>query len=162
MRSLVRHITRRQTAVCLAFLYLFHPSTANGQDSSKTVVYATYYADRFHGRRTSNGETYDKEARTCAHRKFTFGTRLKVTNPQNGKSTIVRVNDRGPYGKRAQIDLSRAAAADLGMLSIGIMKVEIEIANDSITEEIKLINETYNEKELRDTVRTGRMDTEER
>ena len=162
MRSLVRHSIARQTAVCLASLCMFHPLNANGQDSTKTMVYATYYADRFHGRRTSNGETYNKKARTCAHRKIKFGTKLKVTNPQNGRSTIVRVNDRGPYGKRAQIDLSRAAAADLDMLSTGIIKVEIEIVNDSITEEFKQINKTYNEKELRDTVRTSRMDTEER
>lgn len=157
MKSLVQHITDRQTFVCLVFLSSLLPLSAYGQDSTKTEVYATYYADRFHGRRTSNGERYDKEAYTCAHRKLPFGTHIKVTNPKNGKSTIVRVNDRGPYSKRAQIDLSRVAAADIEMLSIGFMKVEMEIVNDSIVNvHIKSIN---NEKEFRDSVRTGWLDS---
>lgn len=132
MKSLVQYITDRQTIVCLVFLFFFMPTLAEDNDSIKTEVYATYYADRFHGRRTSNGEKYDKDAYTCAHRKLPFGTLVRVTNPKNGKSTVVRVNDRGPYGKRAKIDLSKAAARDLGMLSIGILKVELEVIEDSI------------------------------
>lgn len=128
----MQRITDRQTFVCLVFLFFFMPTLAEDKDSIKTEVYATYYADRFHGRRTSNGERYDKDAYTCAHRKLPFGTLVKVTNPKNGKSTVVRVNDRGPYGKRAKIDLSKAAARDIGLLSIGILKVELEVIEDSI------------------------------
>ena len=142
MKSLMQRITDRQTFVCLVFLFFFMPTLAEDKDSIKTEVYATYYADRFHGRRTSNGERYDKDAFTCAHRKLPFGTLVKVTNPKNGKSTVVRVNDRGPYGKRAKIDLSKAAARNIGMLSIGILKVEMEILADSIEYEYKQINDT--------------------
>ena len=128
----MQRITDRQTIVCLVFLFMFMPSLAEDKDKGKTEVYATYYADRFHGRPTSNGEKYDKDAYTCAHRKLPFGTLVKVTNPKNGKSTVVRVNDRGPYGKRAKIDLSKAAAKDIGLLPIGILKVELEVIEDSI------------------------------
>ena len=128
----MQRITDRQTFVCLVFWFFFMPTLAEDKDSIKTEVYATYYADRFHGRRTSNGEKYDKDAYTCAHRKLPFGTLVRVTNPKNGKTAVVRVNDRGPYGKRAKIDLSKAAARDLGMLSIGILKVELEVIEDSI------------------------------
>lgn len=142
MKSLMQRITDRQTIVCLVFLFFFMPTLAEDNDSIKTEVYATYYADRFHGRRTSNGEKYDKDAYTCAHRKLPFGTLVRVTNPKNGKTAVVRVNDRGPYGKRAKIDLSKAAARDLGMLSIGIIKVEMEVLADSIEYEYKQINDT--------------------
>lgn len=138
----MQRITDRQTIVCLVFLFFFMPTLAEDNDSIKTEVYATYYADRFHGRRTSNGEKYDKDAYTCAHRKLPFGTLVRVTNPKNGKTAVVRVNDRGPYGKRAKIDLSKAAARDLGMLSIGIIKVEMEVLTDSIEYEYKQINDT--------------------
>lgn len=138
----MQRITDRQTFVCLVFLFFFMPTLAEDNDSIKTEVYATYYADRFHGRRTSNGEKYDKDAYTCAHRKLPFGTLVRVTNPKNGKTAVVRVNDRGPYGKRAKIDLSKAAARDLGMLSIGIIKVEMEVLADSIEYEYKQINDT--------------------
>ena len=142
MKSLMQRITDRQTFVCLVFLFFSMPTLAEEKDSVKTEVYATYYADRFHGRRTSNGERYDKDAYTCAHRKLPFGTLIKVTNPKNGKTTLVRVNDRGPYGKRAKIDLSKAAARDIGLLPIGILKVEMEVLADSIAYEYKQINDT--------------------
>jgi rare lipoprotein A len=142
MKSLMQRITDRQTIVCLVFLFFFMPTLAEDKDSVKTEVYATYYADRFHGRRTSNGEKYDKDAYSCAHRKLPFGTLVRVTNPKNGKTAVVRVNDRGPYGKRAKIDLSKAAARDIGMLSIGIIKVEMEVLADSIEYEYKQINDT--------------------
>jgi rare lipoprotein A len=142
MKSLMQRITDRQTIVCLVFLFFFMPTLAEDNDSIKTEVYATYYADRFHGRRTSNGEKYDKDAYTCAHRKLPFGTLVRVTNPKNGKTAVVRVNDRGPYGKRAKIDLSKAAARDIGLLSIGILKVEMEVLTDSIEYEYKQINDT--------------------
>ncbi len=87
---------------------------------------ATYYAHRFHGRRTSSGERYHKDSMTCAHRTLPFGTLLKVRNVRNGKEVVVRVTDRGPFRRNAILDLSYAAAKQIGMIHHGIVKVEAE------------------------------------
>jgi len=86
---------------------------------------ASYYSDKLHGRRMANGERYHRDSMTCAHRKFPFGTLLKVRNPLNDRSVIVRVTDRGPFSKRFVIDLSRAAAHKLGIIRAGFSMVEI-------------------------------------
>lgn len=86
---------------------------------------ASYYADRFHGRRMANGEIYHRDSMTCAHLKFPFGTILKVRNPLNDRTVYVRVTDRGPYSKRFVIDLSRAAARELDIITAGFTMVEI-------------------------------------
>lgn len=86
---------------------------------------ASYYADKFHGRRTASGEIYNKDSMTCAHLKFPFGTILKVRNPLNNRTVYVRVTDRGPYSKRFVIDLSRAAARELDIIRAGFSMVEI-------------------------------------
>ena len=86
---------------------------------------ASYYADKFHGRRTASGEIYHKDSMTCAHLKYPFGTLLKVRNPLNDKTVVVRVTDRGPYSKRFVLDLSRAAAAELDIIRTGFCMVEI-------------------------------------
>ncbi len=89
--------------------------------------YASYYANKFEGRRTANGERYRKKYFTAAHKKLPFGTLLKVTNPKNHKWVIVRVNDRGPHHKKRIIDLSYKAAKHLGLVKKqGIAKVYIE------------------------------------
>lgn len=87
---------------------------------------ASYYANRFHGRKTASGILYHKDSLTCAHRTFPFGTLLKVTNPKNNKSVIVKVTDRGPFTKNCIIDLSYAAAKELGILRSGIAYVELK------------------------------------
>lgn len=87
---------------------------------------ASWYGPRFHGRKTANGEIFDQEAFTAAHKKMKFGTLLKLTNPVNEKSIIVRINDRGPYIPGRELDLSRAAAEELGMLEKGVTKLDIE------------------------------------
>ncbi len=76
----------------------------------------------------SNGERYDRNAFTCAHRTLPFGTRLKITNPRNGKSVIVRVTDRGPFVRGRVVDLSYAAARELGTISSGVAYVKVELA----------------------------------
>ena len=86
---------------------------------------ASYYADKFHGRRTASGEIYNKDSMTCAHLKYPFGTILKVRNPLNDKTVYVRVTDRGPYVKHRVIDLSRAAARELNIIQAGFAMVEI-------------------------------------
>ena len=75
----------------------------------------------------SNGECYDRNAFTCAHRTLPFGTRLKITNPRNGKSVIVRVTDRGPFVRGRVVDLSYAAARELGTLASGVAYVKVEL-----------------------------------
>lgn len=88
---------------------------------------ASYYGRRFHGRRTANGERFNMRAMTAAHRTLPFGTRVRVTNPRNGRSVVVRVNDRGPFIRGRSIDLSRAAAEKIGMISRGHATVKLEV-----------------------------------
>jgi rare lipoprotein A len=92
----------------------------------KGTMRASWYGPRFHGKTTANGETFDQEALTAAHRDYRFGTLLRLTNPANNKSVIVRINDRGPYIHGRHIDLSRAAAEQIGMIRRGVMKLEVE------------------------------------
>lgn len=88
---------------------------------------ASWYGPGFHGRRTANGERFDQGAMTAAHRSLPFGTRVRVTNLRNGRSIIVRINDRGPYVGGRIIDLSAAAARALKMVRSGIAPVRIEV-----------------------------------
>jgi len=90
---------------------------------------ASYYAHKFHGRKTSSGEVYDMHKLTAAHRTLPFGTQLKVTNLSNNKSVVVRVNDRGPFKKERLIDVSLEAAKRLEMIGPGVIKVRIETLN---------------------------------
>ena len=86
---------------------------------------ASWYGPGFHGRKTANGERFNQYDLTAAHPKFAFGTQLCVRNAANGKTVMVRVNDRGPFVKNRVIDLSKAAAEEIGMLGKGVKKVEI-------------------------------------
>ena len=88
---------------------------------------ATYYGNRWHGRRTSSGELYNKDSLTCAHRTLPFGTVLRVRNARNNKEVLVRVTDRGPFRKGAIVDLSMAAAKEIDMVSSGIVPVVAEV-----------------------------------
>jgi rare lipoprotein A len=88
---------------------------------------ASYYGTEFDGRKTSNGEIYNINKLTAAHRSLKFGTVLKVTNVKNNKSVVVRVNDRGPFNYQRILDLSQGAAEKIGMIKDGVADVEIEI-----------------------------------
>lgn len=88
---------------------------------------ASYYAKKFHGRKTANGETMNNNAFTCAHKRLPFNTIMKVVHKGNGKTTYCRINDRGPFVKGRIIDLSRKVAADIGMMSQGIARVKISV-----------------------------------
>lgn len=88
---------------------------------------ASYYAARFAGRRTANGERYRPGRLTAAHRTLRFGTRVRVTNVRNGRSVVVRINDRGPFIRGRVIDLSRAAAERIGMIRSGVARVRLEV-----------------------------------
>lgn len=85
---------------------------------------ASFYASKFHGRTTASGEKMDKAKLTCAHRTLPFNTMLEVTNPENGKKIIVRVNDRGPFSGSRVLDLSLAAADSLEMRHRGVIHIE--------------------------------------
>lgn len=103
------------------------PSRARPAPRSFTGL-ATYYSNSLAGHHTANGERYDPRALTAAHRFLPFGTRVRVTRSDTQKTVMVRVNDRGPFGNaRRIIDLSRAAAIELGMLRAGVVEVELEI-----------------------------------
>lgn len=91
--------------------------------------YASWYGEKFHGHKTSNGETYNMFSMTAAHKTLPLPSFVKVTNTRNGKSTIVRVNDRGPFHEGRIIDLSMAAAAKIGVISLGTAPVKIEVIN---------------------------------
>ncbi|MCB9992438.1 MAG: septal ring lytic transglycosylase RlpA family protein [Hyphomicrobiaceae bacterium] len=88
---------------------------------------ASWYGPGFNGQRTANGETFNMNSLTAAHKSLPFGTRVKVTNLRNGKSVTVRINDRGPYAHGRIIDLSKAAAQDIGMIGSGTAQVKLEI-----------------------------------
>lgn len=114
---------KRFIFIFLIFLSIFSAFA----DFYKTNVTVSYYADAFHGKKTSSGETFNMYDFTCAHKMLPFGTKVKVTNLKNGKSVIVRVNDRGPFVKTREMDLSKAAAVNLGMIGSGTAKVNLEI-----------------------------------
>jgi len=96
---------------------------------SPTVVdgVASYYGREHHGKKTANGEIFDMNKLTAAHRSLSFGSQVKVTNLSNQRSVIVRINDRGPYYQGRIIDLSLAAAERLEMVKSGITKVKLEV-----------------------------------
>lgn len=93
---------------------------------------ASYYSNYFHNRKTASGERYCKDSFTAAHRTLPFGTRVKVTNLDNGEDVVVRISDRGPYSKNRIIDLSYAAAKKIGLIKTGVAKVKIEPAENEL------------------------------
>lgn len=88
---------------------------------------ASYYAEEFDGRTTSNGEIYDMEALTAAHKTLPFDTRVRVTNLDSGRTVEVRINDRGPFKQGRVIDLSLAAAREIAMIGPGTARVSIQV-----------------------------------
>ncbi|MDO4642809.1 MAG: septal ring lytic transglycosylase RlpA family protein [Cardiobacteriaceae bacterium] len=86
---------------------------------------ASWYGNPFHGRKTANGETYDMNELTAAHKELPLGTKVEVTNLSNGRKVVVRINDRGPFHGNRVLDLSKAAAQELGTLNAGVAQVQI-------------------------------------
>jgi len=128
MTSIARTLT---AAFLFVSLICFGCASGSVPKTARVASYtqsgkASYYADKFQGRKTASGEPYDKKALTGAHRSLPFGTRVRVTNTENGASVIVRINDRGPFSKGRIIDLSRAAFSSIGKTSAGILNVTIE------------------------------------
>ena len=88
---------------------------------------ASFYDDKFQNRKTASGERYNHSSKTAAHNKIPFGSSVKVTNKNNGKSVVVKVNDRGPFVKGRVIDLSKSAFSSIGNPSSGVINVSIEV-----------------------------------
>jgi rare lipoprotein A len=105
-----------------------HHRTVPHQASDATRGVAAVYSGRLVGHRTANGELLDREHLTTAHRKLPFGTRLEVTNRNNGRKAVVTVNDRGPYRRNFALDLSPAAAAALGIGRNATAPIEYRVA----------------------------------
>jgi rare lipoprotein A len=94
---------------------------------SKNAGFASFYAKKFHGRRTASGEIFNNNALTAAHKSLPFGTLVKVTNLRNKTSVVVRINDRGPFVRGRIIDLTRSAAKKIGLLHAGTARVKLEV-----------------------------------
>jgi rare lipoprotein A len=97
--------------------------------------YASYYARAHDGLRTASGERYDMDELTAAHRTLPFGTRVRVTNLENGRHVVVRINDRGPFSQGRVIDVSYAAARKLGLVHSGVAKVRLQVLGESVASE---------------------------
>jgi rare lipoprotein A len=103
-------------------------ATLAATKGSSVTGKASWYGGRFHGRKTASGERFDKRAMTAAHRELPFGTKVLVTSINTGRSVVVRINDRGPFGRRERIiDVSEAAAESLGMKNAGVVQVKLEV-----------------------------------
>ena len=105
-------------------------ATASADEPRSAVGLASRYAEEFRGRTTASGERYDPAMLTAAHRHYPFGTRVRVKNLENGKSVVVRINDRGPHKAEWIIDLSAAGAKELGLLADGTAKVSLEAVGE--------------------------------
>ncbi|MBO4810705.1 MAG: septal ring lytic transglycosylase RlpA family protein [Prevotella sp.] len=134
---IIFHLSFRPKVAFLFIIFHLSFSLAIGQ-TQKGI--ASYYGKRATGRLTSSGERLHHDSLTCAHRTHKFGTLLKVTNPANDSVVIVRVTDRGPFGRGRIIDLSWSAARQIGILRQGIAPVIVEVynpASDTLKQEKK-------------------------
>ena len=126
----------RRTLILLANLFAFvaiHPIAAAAQNMQTQYGKCGYYADAVQGRKTASGEPYDKTQLTCAHKSLPFGARIRVTRLDNGRSVVVRVNDRGPFIEGYVTDISRKAAEAIGLIRDGVTKVKIEVVEGATT-----------------------------
>jgi rare lipoprotein A len=124
-----RLIAKAVLSACLAsFWTLGHAEMASPKTGASAFHgIASYYHNRFHGRKTANGERFDQNGLTAMHQTLPFGTRLRVTNLANDRSVIVRVNDRSTPRNRRALDLTRRAAGELGFIHAGLARVRYEI-----------------------------------
>lgn len=98
-------------------------------EASAMCGVASWYGPGFHGNKTASGERFNKHDLTAAHKTLRFGTKIKVTNPKNGKSVIVRINDRGPFVGNRVIDLSEKAAKVIGIKNQGVGKICMNVVS---------------------------------
>ncbi|UCC15726.1 MAG: septal ring lytic transglycosylase RlpA family protein [Gammaproteobacteria bacterium] len=117
---------------CLALAFFFSLTlTASGETPTDVQEGdASYYADSLHGNATASGEPYNKSAMTAAHRELPLGTKVRVTYRRTGRSVLVTINDRGPHAEDRFIEVSGAAARELGMVEDGHGRVTVEVISD--------------------------------
>jgi rare lipoprotein A len=113
-------------ALLLVLRFVSNAFAQDGTTKTETGL-ASFYADKFNGRRTASGEVFYQDSLTAAHKTLPFGSRIRVTNLVNGKSVVVKVNDRGMKGTKRIVDLSNAAAREIGSVAAGIAKVRVEV-----------------------------------
>lgn len=116
---------RARTLVCLLSIPLFSFLLGSASPGTVEEGLASWYGGKFQGRTTASGEIFDTNQFTAAHKTLPFGTIVRVTNVENGLSTVVRINDRGPFVAGRIIDLSRAAAVAIGMAGAGVARVTV-------------------------------------
>ena len=124
--------------------HCYHPLYVNTGEVQYGV--SSWYGPNFHGKRTSNGEMYNMYARTAAHKTWPMDTMVKVTNLQNAKTTVVRINDRGPFVKGRIIDCSYTAGKELGLDKLGVAKVKLEVVHPSCNVPTKVRDVRYNKR----------------
>lgn len=118
-------------ALSMFSLFAFSSLPAEGKSTPREFSgKVSWYGKQFHGKKTASGAPFDMNDYTCAHRTLPFGTRILIENPKNGKSVVVKVNDRGPYAKGRVIDLSMAAAKKLGTMLGGVAYVDCTVLPD--------------------------------
>jgi rare lipoprotein A len=100
-------------------------------DGKTEQGFASWYGDQFHGKKTASGETYNMYTMTAAHRYAPFGTQIRVTNLENNRQTVVKINDRGPFVRGRIIDLSKKAAEEIGMIGAGTARVRLEFLHQT-------------------------------
>lgn len=133
----------KKLLICIIFLFSLSVAAQEQKDSIKENIeiktlklykekaHASYYHDKFNGKKTASGVKFDNNKLTAAHKKFPFGTKLKITSEKNGKSVIVVINDRGPFVNGREIDLSKKAFMDItSNKNSGVVFVTIEIINN--------------------------------
>ena len=125
-----------------SFILVFLLSFSSGIALYSADGKASYYADRMHGKRTASGERYDKGHLTAAHATLPFNTFVQVTNARNGKSVVVRINDRMAHSRHRVIDLSKAAAQQIDLIRAGIAPVQVqELPDDGQPEMATIVSE---------------------
>jgi rare lipoprotein A len=117
----------RLTLVLAVVILIVCPGAAWSGEAGVEEGLASWYGGKFQGRRTASGEIFDTNLYTAAHKSLPFGTVVRVTNLETGRSTLVRINDRGPFVAGRVIDLSQAAAAAIGMTGSGVARVRVEV-----------------------------------
>jgi peptidoglycan lytic transglycosylase len=125
MNALGRTKQRRIVAILVTLATVSMMGIAAGQTGEEDV--ANFYSDKFQGKKTASGEVYDKNGLTASHKKLPYGTKVKVTNVENGKSVVLTVNDRMAASNPAVIDVTRRAAEELGFVKVGKTKVKLEV-----------------------------------
>lgn len=116
-----------KSAVLVLILSFFLPFSSGSVENYPQYGKASWYGGKFHGRKTANGERFNKYSFTAAHKRLPFGTIIKVTNLRNGKDVYVRINDRGPFIRGRIVDISRAAAEAIGFKKRGVARVRLEV-----------------------------------